>query len=289
MARRIWLVVLVALVAATAIGVSIGQDSNTSTEVRINARQLEDGRVEFGLQQRGGGSWGERILPRVRKLPANAPVGQWLSSSPVLLTTQASVITSSGNLLADQYNIPLLRDTGRDWIYDDDETTRYGVSVRIDDDDGSQSLSTDIGAWIGGSVWLTIACDAGERSIRLDSVPIAPAGAGGAWSNRYFNVQYWVYTDSLESPSISEYGLQWDTWTYAGSDGTRGVWVNHDAKLFLQLRNAQAIVIELVGNGTRQRYSTRLGALFGTPAQPNIDHCGDYAWDESWAYTGNGH
>ena len=52
--------------------------------VRITARRLADGRVEFGLQHRGpGGRWGERLLPERRFFPAVAGVGRWLVSSPV--------------------------------------------------------------------------------------------------------------------------------------------------------------------------------------------------------------
>ena len=52
-------------------------------QVRIAARQLEDGRVETALQIRDGGAWGDRIAPDLRYLPADAANGQWLSSSPI--------------------------------------------------------------------------------------------------------------------------------------------------------------------------------------------------------------
>ena len=52
--------------------------------VRITARVLAGGRLEFGLQERGiGGTWQERILPDSRFFPAVATVGRWLVSSPV--------------------------------------------------------------------------------------------------------------------------------------------------------------------------------------------------------------
>ena len=55
--------------------------------VRIVARRLADGRVEFGLQERAAsGAWGERRLPSVRFFPTGAQVGRWLSSSPLPLT-----------------------------------------------------------------------------------------------------------------------------------------------------------------------------------------------------------
>ena len=56
-------------------------------EVRIVARKLDDGRVEFGLQQRqSDNTWGDRQLPRVRFFPTTATVNRWLASSPFTLT-----------------------------------------------------------------------------------------------------------------------------------------------------------------------------------------------------------
>ena len=53
-------------------------------ELRVAARRLLDGRVEFALQRRSeDGSWGERLLPRRRFVPAVSAAGRWLSSSPV--------------------------------------------------------------------------------------------------------------------------------------------------------------------------------------------------------------
>ena len=55
--------------------------------VRITARVLADGRLEFGLQARGtGGTWHERILPDRRFFPAAARLGRWLVSSPVTVS-----------------------------------------------------------------------------------------------------------------------------------------------------------------------------------------------------------
>ena len=53
-------------------------------EVRISARRLADGRIEFALQPRTGGGWGERVLPFRRYFPADAPAGRWLNSSSAL-------------------------------------------------------------------------------------------------------------------------------------------------------------------------------------------------------------
>ena len=55
------------------------------SEVRIAARRLDDGRIEFALQQRQGSSWGQRELPRSRFFPTDAAAGRWLSSTPLRL------------------------------------------------------------------------------------------------------------------------------------------------------------------------------------------------------------
>ena len=58
--------------------------SGVSLEVRIAARRVAGGRVEFALQQRaGGGDWGARLLPQQRLFPVGTPRGQWLASSPL--------------------------------------------------------------------------------------------------------------------------------------------------------------------------------------------------------------
>ena len=56
-----------------------GALEGASVEGRIEARRLDDGRVEFAFRPEGE----ERILPRARFFPANARVDRWLVSSEV--------------------------------------------------------------------------------------------------------------------------------------------------------------------------------------------------------------
>ena len=64
--------------------------------MRITAQRLENGRIEFGLQQREtNGSWGERELPRRRYFPANSEVDRWLNSTPVTITVDVPVISAT--------------------------------------------------------------------------------------------------------------------------------------------------------------------------------------------------
>ena len=56
----------------------------TSPDVRIVARKLEDGKIEFALQQRqDADTWSDEILPRARLFPTTARVGAWLQSTPL--------------------------------------------------------------------------------------------------------------------------------------------------------------------------------------------------------------
>ena len=79
---------LAVLIAVAAIGVVAATTNRVEKDVRITARLLENGKVEFGLQERtDGGDWSETLLPSVNKFPyATATVDRWLFSSAVALT-----------------------------------------------------------------------------------------------------------------------------------------------------------------------------------------------------------
>ncbi len=64
-------------------------EAAASIELRIVAQRSADGRIEFGLQQRGAnGEWGERLLPTRRFFPAEVEVGRWLSSTAVAVGSE---------------------------------------------------------------------------------------------------------------------------------------------------------------------------------------------------------
>lgn len=81
-------ILIVALVAATIGGIATygvsALTGTAKTEVRITAQRLDDGRVEFALQQRArDGAWGERLLPARRYFPAEGFVNRWANSTPL--------------------------------------------------------------------------------------------------------------------------------------------------------------------------------------------------------------
>ena len=73
---------------SSSINLAVAEAADSSDEqvrVRITARRLADGRVEFGLQEHDGTSWGERTVPTRRYFPTTARVDRWLSSSVLTL------------------------------------------------------------------------------------------------------------------------------------------------------------------------------------------------------------
>lgn len=57
---------------------------DTTTELRVAARRVSRGRIEFGLQVRAAdGSWGDRLLPRLRFMPTASALDRWRNSSPL--------------------------------------------------------------------------------------------------------------------------------------------------------------------------------------------------------------
>ena len=77
------IVFAVTAVGALLAGVALVSAQTASSDLRIAARQLDNGKVEFALQVHDGESWGSRLLPQRRLFPADATVGRWLVSTPV--------------------------------------------------------------------------------------------------------------------------------------------------------------------------------------------------------------
>ena len=113
-------------------------------EVRIVARKLDSGRIEFGLQQRSpDDTWGDRQLPRVRFFPTTAGVGRWLASSPLILRTSRPADRDAAVTDDDQTTSrPADRDPA---VTDDDQTTSRPADrdPAVTDDDQTASRPAD--------------------------------------------------------------------------------------------------------------------------------------------------
>ena len=72
--------------------------------VRLVARLLENGKIEFGLQQRlHTEAWSDRLFPRARLFPADTAVGRWLVSSAITLS-----VSESANDFADDTHVRII-------------------------------------------------------------------------------------------------------------------------------------------------------------------------------------
>lgn len=89
--ERLKTLVILVLLGVIA-GGAVWAATSTETEVRIVARRLDDGRTEFGIQQRVDGAWGEEQLPTSRYFPAEVRHDRWLRSSPLRLTVAVSEV-----------------------------------------------------------------------------------------------------------------------------------------------------------------------------------------------------
>ena len=75
---------VVAVFATSVLSTAVAAaDQVEYVRVRIAARVLDGGSIEFALQQRREGVWETRQLPARRFIPADAAPGRWLNSSPL--------------------------------------------------------------------------------------------------------------------------------------------------------------------------------------------------------------
>ena len=75
-----------------------------SADVRLVARQLSSGKIEFGLQQRQDqGAWSGHRLPGKRLFPADAQLGRWLVSSPLTVH-----VAGTPDALAEEFEVRIV-------------------------------------------------------------------------------------------------------------------------------------------------------------------------------------
>ena len=118
--------------------------------MRIGARKLSNGTIEFGLQQRqGANSWGTELLPRARIFPTDARVGVWLQSSELTLS-----VAASADAFAEEVVVRIVASK------QDDGRVEFGLQQRGDDGSwGSRQLprarlfptDTRVGVWLRSS------------------------------------------------------------------------------------------------------------------------------------------
>ena len=89
-----------ALAAAVAVILTVGgHDAPHGPEARVSYQRLDDGRARLAVQfRRDGGEWSERAAPALNVVPADAPAGRWLNSSPVAVPERVREFLTLGIL-----------------------------------------------------------------------------------------------------------------------------------------------------------------------------------------------
>ena len=166
------------LAAGVPLGLRGVVESENDIVIRIAARLLEDGKIEFAVQPRRASSeWGGRLYPSIRFLPADPPRGRWLNSSPILVAPEAAaasvrvrddafVFRVGGQDLTDPCgNVTLLRGNRAVWFSSlDHETCSEWTqwSPVLFTDDTSLAGAQQDAIWHQVSDWL--------RQLQLDGV-----------------------------------------------------------------------------------------------------------------------
>ena len=86
---------LLALSVGLALATSTAGAQASEAEVRIAARRLDSGQLEFALQQRIDDGWGERRRPDQGHFPADATPGEWLDSTALTVDSVGQVRISA--------------------------------------------------------------------------------------------------------------------------------------------------------------------------------------------------
>ena len=251
--------VLFAAVLATALlGIAGGVIAQTvaTSEIRIVARRLDDGRTEFALQQRDGDEWGERILPTRRYFPADPGHSRWLHSSEIPITVGATTSATatatpspSGPTFEGEGTLGrVFYSTSRDRL-SDSLATYISVTTTYTDDYGLEQTAT-----------LLLACTSTQqRTIILGT-------------DEYHSTSRKASVDYRVDAQPTRNNQRWDAFGTLGKNLTPSL---------LSASARDGVIAELRGGSTLLIRSSEtpllefdISHLFDTPAQVNIDRCG---------------
>ncbi len=212
--------VLLLALGAT-IGVLYAQSTQTvTTDVQIEARRLDDGRIEFALNHEG-----ERLLPRRRYFPATGGT-TWLRSTaiPITIETQApepNIASADGPFEILDFKLLVTR-TSR-------ETRVFGFEATFRNDSSHQIRQGLLQVWAynnAGYVWscnpaYTTFCESAAANLTFN--PARTVVEGGTFTVRNTAVRGWDENDDIERIELRISHLEyrsgpWNPFDYAQYD-----------------------------------------------------------------------
>ena len=189
---KTWATALALLACAIVGGIALvdgqGGTSSSTVEVRVIARQHDDGRVEFGIRHEG-----DDLLPSGRFFPAGGPGhNRWLQSTPVefeVATSPATMpagksVTGTGpglhtiRLEAGVYNC-LLSVTNNVGSYG--SGTNFIVALH-DSDNRTESLANEIEEAWNGHKRVVVGDGLFDLNPGLMDLDVSHAAQGAEWS-----------------------------------------------------------------------------------------------------------
>ena len=246
--------------------------------VRISARRLESGQIEFRLLEVVDGEDSKPMLPEERLLPRSAAVGVWHNTSPLVLADPdpppgyTPVVDASG------------------WVgtkvefsssYDDEGVHTWVRSRARYENDAEGRAEAFVVA--GGRQYLTQACrNSDELSLQIDGLPVQD-GALLVMSSESDDPEVSDARVVEVDLSIDDGDVETQFWSSGVTIDPAAQYVSagdQTSELLARLREASSVTLEVVGS-VLPAATFDLNGMFDTRVQGNIDECGNYA-DPTW-------
>lgn len=217
--------------------------------VRITARRVANGRIEFALQQRDADdAWGGRMLPRSRFFPSRATAEHWLSSTPLSLASTSLPAAPSAPVIAAGYLDPENRERGHFSASRSTVASGIRTDVRIRGENGDLLLdavcradeSVAIGVRLLTLTHDTEFADALDLAWRIDGGPFR--------------------TDRLPVRLVG---------------GQPSLYYDRDRDIFEEMLHATSLTFRVDYRGIHQE-TIDMTAFRNTPVNHNLTSCGDY-------------
>ena len=263
-----WAGWVVAALALAALAAGAVYAASHSAEVRITARQLEDGRVEFALQQRVDGEWGERQLPRSRFFPANVGHNRWLNSTPLTVSAAADQLEderidqSEAAASSATTTLPIIhpRSSGLDdrIAFGAESGGRFGFRTAL-------SVYGQTDDWLYDRASITFYCDASDPNADV-WVSVS------AWGSSPMSLKESEPTRAIIGNVYT--GQQWTFATY--DDEAQLSSTGEGASFMAAAKRERWLTVHLPSYSGTVAASFDMDGVFDTLIQPNLDRCGEY-------------
>ena len=223
--------------------------------VRISARAEDDGRIEFALQEIIDGEPAERILPRLRKFPANPTVGKWLVSSPIELAAREPEAPEPTHIALVNYRGNVSATVRYDSSLNDDGSVTSNVYTRSQEGGewGTPGFGGSLAVWCWNSDGFQILID-GVTPQTAESLAVTLTIDGETEPSADWEV-------SIHRNEAGE-----ATHSFLESPDHRALW-----ERLQTATNASAVI-----DGIDGTHTWNLSDTFSTPIQGNLAECGNY-------------